>query len=583
MRRNILIIFFSFIIFCSGGDRLSGTSNETQTGKPAALVGLIVYSDSARVNGADVILHDQNAVKKIVLPLGKRSILIRSGQTKTNINGFFRFDSVDTGRYYVEVNDHDTLGALLEATVHDTDTLVQVNGVLKRTGTIQGNLDTGLTGKTDTTYVYVIEIQKLVVVDSTGKFEINNLPPYNNYTLRVLHDTVVVQSRLDTMSVQVTAGDTIHIGNYPPQVLLGVDTAAGVAPCTVKVIYKVTDPEGNALAMRLDYGDGNSETLTQTSGSRTHVFTDSGAFKIMLIADDGKGGLGKDSTVIKVFTDNPPPQNVSLRGVAWSGNQFVAVATGSGGKILTSADGISWRWRSSGTTNDLLGIVWGGNQFVAFDGLGSILKSSDGISWSSQTISSQVMYDITWGDSQFITCGGYGAVCRSSDGNIWTSSAPWVNSLLGITWGNNKFVTMDRWGASLTSPNGIVWSSSSFPQTPNNIMLCHVKWGNDKFAAVSAAGMIVTSPDGATWTMRTSNTSNTLNGLTWGNNQFVAVGTVGTIVTSPDGITWTIRTSHTSITLYGIIWQNNQFMAVGDSETMLTSPDGVTWSIKPLP
>src|SRR5438128_10576880 len=59
---------------------------------------------------------------------------------------------------------------------------------------------------------------------------------------------------------------------------------------------------------------------------------------------------------------NPLPTGNRLQAIAYGNRQFVAV--GSGGTILTSADGASWVWRSSPTTADLYAVAFGSGQLV---------------------------------------------------------------------------------------------------------------------------------------------------------------------------------------------------------------------------
>jgi hypothetical protein len=306
MRNFLLLLPILSLLLCSGNNKIAGTSNETQTGKPtAAIQGLIVYSNNVPVNGAEVVLHDQNTIKKIVMPLKKQTAHIRGGQTQTNINGFFRFDSVDTGKYFVDINDHDSLGVLVETEVNPSDTLVTVNAILKRLGSIEGKIDTSLVNKNGNTFVYITEIQRQVQVDSNGTFEIQNVPAYN-YSLQVMHDTVVIKSQFDTVKASVVGGDTTHLGNFPPQTLLGIDSSTGITPFTARFIYKVTDPNNDTLAMRILYGDGGFDTLTQKSSGKSHVYTAIGTFTAVIIANDGKGGTGRDSVVVKVRGNRPP-------------------------------------------------------------------------------------------------------------------------------------------------------------------------------------------------------------------------------------------------------------------------------------
>ncbi len=64
---------------------------------------------------------------------------------------------------------------------------------------------------------------------------------------------------------------------------------------------------------------------------------------------------------------------VDLHGVTYGGGYYVAVGTG--GKIMTSKDGVTWKERQSGTDNDLRRVVYGNNTFVVVGGNGTILQS----------------------------------------------------------------------------------------------------------------------------------------------------------------------------------------------------------------
>jgi len=67
------------------------------------------------------------------------------------------------------------------------------------------------------------------------------------------------------------------------------------------------------------------------------------------------------------------------------------VAVGSSGKILTSSDGTSWDYRSSGTTSSLVGVTYGNSKFLTLTGSmdsgtsATVLTSSNGTSWTSSS------------------------------------------------------------------------------------------------------------------------------------------------------------------------------------------------------
>jgi len=217
--KKIYLVFLAvlFLLCSNRGLELSGTTTETESGKEAAIEGLIVYSDSSPVKGADVVLHDQSLVK--IITLEKKLAGISSGSTVTNINGFFRFNSVDTGHFLIEINDHDTLGALLKAQVRPQDTLVEANGVLQRLGSIQGRVDTSKIKGAGLDSIYLPEIERKIAIDSAGYFSINNLPAWN-YQIRVIMIDSLIHFPADTFPIKVNPGDTTKISS------LGSDTSS---------------------------------------------------------------------------------------------------------------------------------------------------------------------------------------------------------------------------------------------------------------------------------------------------------------------------------------------------------------------
>ena len=112
MRTSRTLAFAAILLSCTGYSHVyevSGTLSETDTG--CALEGFVVYSNGTSASKAKVLLHDMQSVS--VITLHNKTDLIRSGITQTSLNGFFSFDSVDTGKFIIEVNDHDSLGVLV--------------------------------------------------------------------------------------------------------------------------------------------------------------------------------------------------------------------------------------------------------------------------------------------------------------------------------------------------------------------------------------------------------------------------------------------------------------------------------------
>lgn len=290
------------------------------------------------------------------------------------------------------------------------------------------------------------------------------------------------------------------------------------------------------------------------------------------------------------FTERVNPKGVELRGVEWSGSQFVAVgaADGTDAYILTSPDGVTWTERSNPKNVQLNAVVWSGNQFVAVgnsDGADSyILTSPDGITWTERapTVSKTVaLNSIAWSGALLVAVGnGDGTdayILTSTDGITWTERAPSVAknvALFGVTWSGAQFVAVGAGDGTdayiLTSLNGFTWAERA-PTVAKNIALYSVCYYGALFVAVGDAdgtdAYILTSPDGFTWTEQGNPKNVTLYSVVWAGSQFIAVGYrdgIDTyILTSPDGFTWTERKNPKQLPLYGMCWSGTQLVAVG--------------------
>jgi hypothetical protein len=588
MKRYAVVIFYAALLLSCvsspDSSKVAGTSNETQT-----VVGEVYYDNGNPVDSAEVILHHKNTSGKIEAIVSK---------------GIFQFDSVDTGGYYLEVNYRDSLGSIQETTVDTADT-VKVSCIIELLGSVKGQIDTSLISKTGNTYIYIMEVQQMALVDSlTGAFEAANLPS-GNYTLLIVYDTTVIKNVVDTVIVVINSGDTTYTGNNnnSPVVLLVVDTTSGTAPVTVKITFKITDPDGDTVAIHLSYGDGRTDTLSSASGTVSHTYSDSGKFRILLTAADGKGGVGSDSITITVALANPPsspalvsPQNGAVSqpvsmSFLWNkasgaATYHIQVATDTGFVNLVGEDS---------TLTDTLKVVSGLSNSATYywrvraknTGGGSPWTSSWGFTtiglsaWTDRSLKTAgQLRSVVWGNSKFVAV-SYSmgdTVLTSSDGITWTGHISTALYNLAVAYGDNQYVAVgspsNSVGTIQTSPDGVTWTART---SGTSDMICGVAWGDNKFVTVE--WWPSTSSDGITWTSQSA-TSGHLDGVTWGDSQFVAVGRSGIIYTSPNGTTWTSRTAVTSRNLLGVIWGSDKYVAVGDSGTVLSSSDGVTWTVQ---
>jgi hypothetical protein len=126
---------------------------------------------------------------------------------------------------------------------------------------------------------------------------------------------------------------------------------------------------------------------------------------------------------------------------------------GYGGAVLTSADGIAWHHRASGTKADLMDVSYGALGFIAV-GDSTVLTSQDGSSWAAtRVISGDYPGNTTvaQGDGVAIVAGN-GSALVSHDGINWSQTAPPSgNRISGMTFQNGSFYAVGDQSSILRS------------------------------------------------------------------------------------------------------------------------------------
>lgn len=200
---------------CSRHDTVSVT--ETDTG---VITGWVTGPDRQGIGDADVILHNADKVKAVasirgsVNALAKRTVVAatNSDSAKTSPAGFFTFESVKIGHYYIEVNDHDSRGAVAEVFVTEDDPEPEPDTlVVGHFGTIKGSLY-NTSADSNAKYIYIIEIDRKVPIDSLGRFLVDNVPA-RDYTVRLIQNGLIIPSLLDTLVISVVQQDTAKAYN----------------------------------------------------------------------------------------------------------------------------------------------------------------------------------------------------------------------------------------------------------------------------------------------------------------------------------------------------------------------------------
>jgi TolB protein len=286
----ITIFFATFVctlISCSSNGDLAGTTNDTESGRQACVRGIVVDSLTRPVSGAGVTLHDCRAIDSATGGgLNKLVAAIRSGTTKTNAAGLFRFDSVDTGHYYIEVNDSNRLGSLYQAVIAPHESLSFVTTVQPMSA-ISGRIDTNLMKGSVTTQIFIAQVERKGTVNSDGSFICTNLPPAV-YTLRVLCNGVAAASGLDSLRIGASAGDTVNLGLIDSVSRRFEKIVFAFGPDTSQDIW-IINPDGSGAADLIPRPSSNEISPRISPDGRAVAFASnvSGKYEIWLMNADG--------------------------------------------------------------------------------------------------------------------------------------------------------------------------------------------------------------------------------------------------------------------------------------------------------
>ncbi|MCP4153893.1 MAG: hypothetical protein GY757_39570 [bacterium] len=266
-----------------------------------------------------------------------------------------------------------------------------------------------------------------------------------------------------------------------------------------------------------------------------------------------------------------------LKAVAFNGAS-IFTAVGNDGTILTSADGINWIQRSSGTVSHLLGVKYVNSHFVALGFDGTIISSTDGITWENRSQSgiTQHLTSIAYGNSHYIAVGYGCAIYTSTDCRLWTSIIVTdgngdviPNRLEDIVYSTEqtRFVIVGGVGTILTSTDGSTWTPVASNTGKN---LKGIAYGGGLFAAGSTRGALIDSSDGENWALQEASTTwgKSLFSFTFGNSILLAVGYEGrTVAYTDEGWETIAPKGNIDTTLYGVTYGVSKFVAVGGDVT----------------
>lgn len=366
-------------------------------------------------------------------------------------------------------------------------------------------------------------------------------------------------------------------GNRNPALV--ADAPAGPLAARTNIVFNAaaTDPDGDPLYYRWDFGDGSFQP---NLASITRRFTKGGAYALRVSSHDGKGGIAVKNLALTVtdpltaWTTRSTGVTNNLYGALYAGGKFVVV--GDNGLSLSSTDGLTWT-RGTGAPNTQFyrHLAHNGGRFVAVGPAAANATvratagySDNGLAWNVATLpaNSGTMNGVAFGVGRFVAVGETGRIYHSTDGTAWTEgTSPVTSSLSAVAFADNLFVATGSSGRILTSPDGVAWTNRSVAtgNTINAVTRHQGQW----FAAVSAFECFV-STDGTAWTrVSTAGRTNSNNGqrLLSAAGVLLSSTNAGGITFAEDPRTWSEHqiNSTASTTFYGLAEGAGQIVIVG--------------------
>lgn len=301
--------------------------------------------------------------------------------------------------------------------------------------------------------------------------------------------------------------------------------------------------------------------------------------------------VGQGSTATNCYSSTNGGVSWSPRSVAVNALSDITtafslfVAVGQSG-IFTSPDGATWTQRNN--TSNLQRVVFfpSTNTLVASGNGGAIRYSTDGINWN-QALSgtgSGAIYDVAFNGSLYCAVGSSGTIITSPDLITWTNRNP-INTnplFLYVVWGDGKFVAAasNSGNSVYTSTDGITWQRVS---TASFGLAFSVYFLGNRFLSYNS-GVLQTSTDGFTWNMASPYfglVSSSVRKLQKLGGYWYGSTTSGAFQ-STDGINFSWIRSSTQGSVRGFAYNGTFWLCVVDNSTavplsILKSFDGINW------
>lgn len=209
---SLMVIILSF--YCSRGVDVVGGS---EIGNPKTIIGYAVYGNNTPVMDAFVKLRPETYLADTsgIIDTTQNS---RIRDLRTDDGGGYVIDSVDTGTYFIEVNDGKSYAHLsrIEITNGDSSHITIPTCYLRETGRLSGYLQCDHSD-VGNLHVQIYGLERLTQTDSKGHYEFKDLPS-GSYRVNIPYSRVSqgpwFKDTDPVLSGQTLFLDTIHLIPY---------------------------------------------------------------------------------------------------------------------------------------------------------------------------------------------------------------------------------------------------------------------------------------------------------------------------------------------------------------------------------
>lgn len=127
---------------------------------------------------------------------------------------------------------------------------------------------------------------------------------------------------------------------------------------------------------------------------------------------------------------------------------------------------ISWSNQSpAGISDDIWSVAYANNTFAAVTTGGKLLTSGDGLTWSTQDIDPGVwLVSIAYGDGKWVTVGAAGTILVSPDLKTWVNAkSATTNKLNGVLYNGLVWLAVGDSATIVSSPDALTWTVQAVP------------------------------------------------------------------------------------------------------------------------